>query len=617
VHRFVLLTLLLPLAPSQVFAQPSGTLDRFRASETPEDDFHLSRPDDFGDLRFGAQLHLDYGANPLVYESELGDAGSESLSIVEHQLVGTLGLSLGLADRVVIYAGLPVALVNQGADEDELAPLGVPAADGPGLGDAYVGARVRLFGEHDDIGALAIQARATFPTAGVPNDAVYRGDPFLTVQPELLLEIRPVAGLRIVGNFGARLREETTDDDVNLAFRHELTYGLGVSAALFTDAGDPNTHLDLLIQIYGASAFAMVGEREGTALEATGGFKFFHGSGFTVGLAAGPGLNRGFGSPDMRGVLMVGWMMPRPHDVDGDRDGDGILDSADACPDEAEDVDQFEDTNGCPDPDNDADGILDGADACINEPETQNGHEDTDGCPDELLDTDGDGISDPTDECDDQPEDVDTFQDADGCPDPDNDGDGLLDTADRCPLQAGPPANQGCPDTDRDGDTVVDRLDNCPDEPGTVENHGCQAAQQVVIADGRLEILDAVYFRTNAAVIQSRSFALLENVARVINAHPEITLIRVEGHTDSRGRREHNVQLSQSRAEAVVTFLVERGHVEASRLEAQGFGPDRPVVENARNAADHARNRRVEFNIPNRSDIQNQNSGPSADTIDR
>jgi outer membrane protein OmpA-like peptidoglycan-associated protein/outer membrane protein W len=84
--------------------------------------------------------------------------------------------------------------------------------------------------------------------------------------------------------------------------------------------------------------------------------------------------------------------------VVADRDFDGILDDVDACPDQAEDKDGFEDADGCPDPDNDGDGVLDAADRC----------------PDQLEDKDG-------------------FEDADGCPDPDNDGDGVLDAADLCP----------------------------------------------------------------------------------------------------------------------------------------------------------------------------------------
>jgi len=67
-----------------------------------------------------------------------------------------------------------------------------------------------------------------------------------------------------------------------------------------------------------------------------------------------------------------------------DRDGDGIPDAVDKCPDDPEDKDGFQDEDGCPDPDNDKDGIPDVADACPNEPETVNGVDDEDGCPDEA-----------------------------------------------------------------------------------------------------------------------------------------------------------------------------------------------------------------------------------------
>ena len=67
-----------------------------------------------------------------------------------------------------------------------------------------------------------------------------------------------------------------------------------------------------------------------------------------------------------------------------DRDGDGIPDDKDKCPDRAEDFDGFEDADGCPDIDNDGDHVLDIADKCPMQPETMNGFEDDDGCPDTV-----------------------------------------------------------------------------------------------------------------------------------------------------------------------------------------------------------------------------------------
>lgn len=90
-----------------------------------------------------------------------------------------------------------------------------------------------------------------------------------------------------------------------------------------------------------------------------------------------------------------GGPMKEPQIPVTDRDGDGIPDGEDQCPDDPEDLDNFEDSDGCPDPDNDQDGILDGDDECPNEPETYNGAEDEDGCPDHskvvVISCPGDG----------------------------------------------------------------------------------------------------------------------------------------------------------------------------------------------------------------------------------
>jgi outer membrane protein OmpA-like peptidoglycan-associated protein len=301
--------------------------------------------------------------------------------------------------------------------------------------------------------------------------------------------------------------------------------------------------------------------REETPVEVLGGFKYLHPKGFVVGVSGSGGVTAGYGAPDWRGIGLIGYTMPPP-EVIGDSDGDGLLDDVDQCPNDAEDFDGFQDEDGCPDLDNDGDGVLD-----VN-----------DGCPND-------------------PEDIDGFEDEDGCPDPDNDGDGILDVDDQCPNEPGTPENNGCPDPDRDGDGVPDRVDNCPDEPGTVENHGCQDAQLVVIGAGQLEILEKVYFKTGSHKLQKRSFALLDNVAEVMNSHPEIEIIRVEGHSDATGSLKFNMRLSKQRANTVVRYLVGRGKVTRERLISEGFGPTRPLVPDATTKEERAQNRRVEFHI--------------------
>lgn len=109
----------------------------------------------------------------------------------------------------------------------------------------------------------------------------------------------------------------------------------------------------------------------------------------------------------------------------------------------------------------------------------------------------------------------------------------------------------------------------------------------------RIEIKDSVYFETGKAVIKAESFALLDEVAEVLRDHPELAKIRIEGHTDSRGKDKDNQKLSQSRAESVRTYLASKG-VDASRLSAVGYGESKPLVAE-KSEADRAKNRRVDF----------------------
>ncbi|HZJ70273.1 MAG TPA: OmpA family protein, partial [Planctomycetota bacterium] len=124
-----------------------------------------------------------------------------------------------------------------------------------------------------------------------------------------------------------------------------------------------------------------------------------------------------------------------------------------------------------------------------------------------------------------------------------------------------PPAPAPAPevDKDRDGDAIVDRLDNCPDEPGDARYQGCLQPQLVQITRERIELLDRVYFESGKANVLERSHPLLDSVASVLAAHPEITTIEVRGHTDDRGSDDFNMRLSQKRAELVVAYLVGKG----------------------------------------------------------
>jgi outer membrane protein OmpA-like peptidoglycan-associated protein len=202
--------------------------------------------------------------------------------------------------------------------------------------------------------------------------------------------------------------------------------------------------------------------------------------------------------------------------VDGDADGDGIPDSEDACPQEKEDFDDYEDGDGCPDLDNDSDGVLDASDKC----------------PAEREDKDG-------------------FQDEDGCPEPDNDGDGINDDQDKCPDKA---------------ETVNGVLDEdgCPDKKP-------EPPKKTFTVDG-------INFESGSAKITDDSFESLMQVVATLASFPD-TKFEIQGHTDSQGNANTNKKLSQDRADAVKEFLVSNG-IDASRLETKGMGQTKPIASN-------------------------------------
>jgi outer membrane protein OmpA-like peptidoglycan-associated protein len=221
------------------------------------------------------------------------------------------------------------------------------------------------------------------------------------------------------------------------------------------------------------------------------------------------------------------------------------------------------------------------------------------GCP--LKDTDGDGIFDNQDECVDTPAGPHPSKVHIGCPDTDKDGDGVFDSVDQCPdVPAGlhpDPDKPGCPLPDRDADSVPDNVDACPDTPGAPspdpKKNGCPGL--VEVKGGQVVIMKPVFFATDKDVILPKSYPVLLAVADALAAQEQIKRLSIEGHTDDRGKPEHNLDLSDRRAKSVMRFLVEHG-VAAERLEAHGYGQTQPIANN-RTANGRAANRRVEFKI--------------------
>ncbi|MDH3197041.1 MAG: OmpA family protein [Candidatus Krumholzibacteria bacterium] len=339
-------------------------------------------------------------------------------------------------------------------------------------------------------------------------------------------------------------------------------------------------------------------EQSENLLTLSPGVEFKSASGSGLKLGADINLNSGdkpaYTNPPDWGVWLV--FSQQVEIVPRDSDRDGVKDKDDACPNQPEDADGFEDSDGCPDLDNDGDGIPDAQDACPDLAEDVDGYEDSDGCPD--LDNDQDGIPDAQDRCPDEPEDFDGDQDTDGCPDlvKDSDGDGIADDLDRCPLQAedidGFQDDDGCPDLDNDLDGIPDDVDNCPNSPETFNGYqdedGCPDEQPIE----EKFVLRGVNFESGSAALTPDSYAVLDHVVRSLQAYPEVR-VEIRGHTDSQGPASFNVELSQRRAESVKQYLINSG-IDPTRLVSKGVGEEEPVASNA-NPEGRAQNRRIEF----------------------
>ena len=501
-------------------------------------------------------------------------------NIVNWQLGGDFSAGIGLLDMkwlgIDIYASLPMSFWMSSSIPNEIScgTEGQPACvfdnrSGFYIGDMNLAAKIRILGEKWQGIGLAIVGGLQLPTG---NAAAFHGEQQLTFFANLAVSKTFAQRFRLAGNVGIRTRPSR--EFFGLITASEFTYGIGASVAVVPD------RFDIMAEAAGGAALSNI-QLSSSPLELLAGIKVYPLSQPTLALHLGGGFGilSGYGMPTFRVFVGIVWTALKRGEAD--RDGDGVPDVSDNCPD----TPGPKENQGCP-PDRDKDGIIDSRDRCPDKP----GPKENQGCP--YGDIDSDGIPDNDDKCPNQP----GPPDNNGCPYGDRDGDGLKDNVDGCPDKPGPKANNGCPNQDRDKDTVLDKDDKCPDIPGDPNNNGCPKKQLIKVdrSSGKLILLEKVYFDTNKATIKQRSFPVLQQVLSVLKSNPKMR-IRIEGHTDSRGSARSNRSLSQRRTNSVKSWLTERG-IEASRLMPKGFGEARPIASN-RTRRGRAKNRRVEFHI--------------------
>lgn len=314
-----------------------------------------------------------------------------------------------------------------------------------------------------------------------------------------------------------------------------LTAGLGVSKyrgyyAAFVPVG-VGAQVKLVDEV-----FFMMNSQYRVPVSENASYHFYHSLGVTVNLTPKP---------------VVVKTVPVPVvEPPKDRDGDGVLDDDDKCPD----VKGVAALQGCPD-------------------------------------RDGDGITDADDKC----PDVAGLARYQGCPIPDTDKDGINDEADKCPTVAGIARYQGCPIPDTDGDGVNDEEDKCINEKGPASNFGCPVISEEIIKRVNLAAKN-VFFSTGSSKLLAKSFSKLNDVVKILNENPTYK-VAIDGHTDAQGSDELNQKLSESRAASVKEYLVGKG-IDESRLTSTGYGETNPIDDN-NTAAGRAKNRRVEMTLRN------------------
>ena len=587
---FVIVSALLGALPAMSQENANFPIERFRPAVDREGLLDVESAVVTEPFNYDVALWLGYAYKPLVlFEITDGDR-TEAGTLISHRIGANLVAAFTVHDRVELGLDLPLVLHQVRGDLDS-SSLSVGGLDTIGVGDLRFVPKFQLLQAEDHVIDLALLASIRFPTHSA-SDA-YFGEESVSVIPEVAISGR-IDAIRLAANLGYRWRDETQFLDLTVG--PELLYRAGVGYDFGFEGDLP---LELALTINGATGTEdFFSESNENPVELLFGATLVPVEPVNITLGTGTGLVSGYGSPVARVFLGISYS-PRVYD----RDGDGISDDEDACPDDPEDEDLFEDADGCPDLDNDQDGLPDTVDQCPLDPEDHDGFEDEDGCSD--PDNDQDGVLDVDDGCPDDAEDVDLFQDEDGCPEPDNDLDGLLDVEDECPNDPEDidmfEDDNGCPDLDNDQDDILDRYDSCPNDPedydGEADEDGCPEEFTEVVGD-QIEIWEKVHFETDSAVIRPDSFALLDEVARIIIANPTMH-VRIEGHTDSRGGDQHNLELSQARSESVREYLIINTGIQGDRLDPIGVGEANPIETNDTRAG-RAANRRVEFHITSR-----------------
>jgi len=384
------LALLVPvLAPRASHAQtetPGGgvALNQFDPAPAGDTFFGVPSPQTNGHLVPRALIAFDDAHRPLV--AALDGATNASGAVVSAQAFLHVGASLALWNRLLVSASFPLAVLQQG-DSPTIGGTTFSSPSGVQAGDLRLGARVKLFGESDDVFQMAAGATFYAPTG---PDGAFTGDGGVRIAPELVFGGR---ASMIAWSAAVRPTFHASDNPST------ITYGAALAFLLFNDrlrvgpefwASSPVQ--DGLIRLRDNKTIARGLTSNAEVWLGVRGNVF---GGLWIGAAGGPGLTDAMGTPSFRAMGLLAWSpeVQKPKvaaPVVTDTDSDGLIDSKDLCPY------AFGEKNGCPVIDGDEDGVEDKDDACPAESGATGANPKRNGCP---ADRDEDGVPDAVDVC--------------------------------------------------------------------------------------------------------------------------------------------------------------------------------------------------------------------------
>jgi len=351
-------------------------LDQFEPAPAGDSFFGVPSPFARGPVTPRIIAMFDYADQPLKVTQEAAAGGPGA--VVGRQAFLHLNASLAVQDRLLISALLPIALLQNG-DSPRVMGARLASPTSAQVGDLRVGLRVRMLGDDEDPFQLAVGFNLHIPTAPAGSLA---GEGTFREQPQLLAGGRFKIGVPFVwsANGGVLIR---ASDNPSM-----ITYGAGLAASLFNErilfgpefyAATPIQHGSFML----SGSTATIPANTTTNAELLVGAHIRVYRGLMVGWAAGPGLTRAVGTPDIRFVGSIGWApgLPVKVEAQADSDGDGVPDLIDACPYAAGPANVDRRRSGCPVVDDDEDGIPNADDACPDKYGVKSANPKLNGCP--------------------------------------------------------------------------------------------------------------------------------------------------------------------------------------------------------------------------------------------